>query len=131
MCNAARDIAVISAYNPLIFINEFFSFNINTNNKDQKDHNKNFIIFFDVVCVEREIAKKDIAKNEKSSASHQKGVNNVSLAIEVWLKNSNGVAKQCIKHSKLAIAPKISGFVDIAPITSQLIKKPKIVIFYN
>ena len=69
-----------------------------------------FIQGFEVVFIDRWIAKKEINKNTKSSQTHHLGAAAQQLFEQAEAINKNGVAKQWIIQMKLAIAPIKSDF---------------------
>lgn len=67
---------------------------------------------------------KEIARNAMSMIFHHSGDSTQQLAEHDFAINTNGVAIQCIKHSKLAPAPMKSVFIElsISILTLQLCK---------
>lgn len=73
-------------------------------------HKRDFIQVSGVFCVALLIAKKAMIKKTKSMAIHQNGVEAQQLLEQEEAINKIGVAMQCIKHKKLAVAPIQSDF---------------------
>jgi hypothetical protein len=56
------------------FNNDIFSLTIKNERRNQLTHKAGFIIFFEVVCVERYIATNETNKNKKSRFFHHFGI---------------------------------------------------------
>jgi|GEM_PF-3398272 len=87
-----------------------FSFKMITAKSIQSDQKEYFTHRFDVLLVDQYTAEKEIARNTISKIPHHHGCVSSKIAALEYATNKNGVAKQCIKHKVLAVAPIMSDF---------------------
>ena len=73
-CKAASVVALMYVKYTGRFNNVIFSLTTNSERRNQLIHKAGFIIFFEVVCVDRYIATNEINKNKKSRFIHHFGI---------------------------------------------------------